>query len=85
MIYDILVKTDSRFLLHKEGDDILIYGSGGFLDSLDLVRLIVSLEEELFKSTGKAVSLSSNRAMSYKNNPYRSLDSLTEFVKECLL
>jgi acyl carrier protein len=83
-LYNILIDLDSRFITKSLIDDFPIYGSGGFLDSLDLVRLIISIEEKLSKDEERAISLSSSRAMSHKNNPYRTFNSLVEFVEECL-
>ena len=84
LVYNTLIKLDERFSLMEDGGDIVVYGSGGLLDSLDLVRLVISLEEVLYKESGKSISLSSNKAMSYKDNPYRSLNSLVEFITQCL-
>jgi acyl carrier protein len=84
IIYNILIDLDSRFVTKSAMDDFPIYGSGGFLDSLDLVRLIISIEQKLSIDENRAISLSSSRAMSHKNNPYRTFNSLVEFVEECL-
>lgn len=84
LVYNALVDLDKRFLVYNIWEDFPVYGQGGFLDSLDLVRLILSIESELSKREGKAISLSSEKAMSYKNNPYKTFFSLVEFAEECL-
>lgn len=84
LVYDTLIDLDKRFITQSILKDFPVYGQGGFLDSLDLVRLILTLEDRLSKREEKSISLSSSRAMSYKNNPYRSFFSLVEFVESCL-
>lgn len=85
LVYDTLREVDSRFSVRKTTEDFPVYGDGGFLDSLDLVRLIITLEQRLSEREGKPISLSSSKAMSYKNNPYRTFYTLVDFVEECLL
>ena len=84
LVYETLKDVDSRFSVRKTTEDFPVYGDGGFLDSLDLVRLVITLEQRLTEAEGKPVSLSSSRAMSYRNNPYRTFYNLVDFVEECL-
>tara|TARA_Y100001958_G_scaffold158296_1_gene155723 strand:+ start:2407 stop:2691 length:285 start_codon:yes stop_codon:yes gene_type:complete len=64
--------------------DDVIYGDGSSLDSLGLVSFIVGLEEELEDAFGKSISLADEKAMSQKSNPYKSIDSLSEFILKLL-
>ena len=66
------------------GIDDTIYGDGSNLDSLGLVSFIVGLEQELEDGFGKSISLADEKAMSRKSNPYKSIDSLSDFIIELL-
>lgn len=72
--------------LWRDGDidTVTFYGMDGIFDSLDLVRFIIYLEEEITKHTYQKVSLRTDKAFSHRRNPFVSLASLEEFVKECI-
>jgi len=57
-----------------------IFDGEDSLDSLSLVSLIVDIEARVEDSFATEVVLASEKAMSMKNSPYRSVGSLTEFV-----
>jgi len=62
--------------------DAPLFGDGGFLDSIDLVNLIVEIENSVNDSFGVSVALADERAMSRRNSPFRNMPALTAFVKE---
>lgn len=64
--------------------DSKLYGSGGMLDSLNLVRLIADLEEEVYLKTNKTITLADEKAMSRKNSPFRSINSLSDYIENVL-
>ena len=64
--------------------DLPIYGGHTNLDSIGLVSFIVSLEQNLEDALNKTISLADERAMSQKNNPYASLNSLCEYISKIL-
>ena len=57
-----------------------IFDGEDSLDSLSLVSLIVDIEARVEDNFSTEVVLASEKAMSMKNSPYRSVASLTEFV-----
>ena len=61
-----------------------LYGSEGGIDSLTLVRLIADLERAAEDQWGKQIVLASERAMSRRNSPFRTIGTLSEFVQEQL-
>lgn len=61
-----------------------IYGKSSRLDSLGLVSFIVNLEQNVEDKLGKAISLADEKAMSQKSNPYKNIESLTEFISSLL-
>lgn len=71
--------------LREVSDDTIIYDGGDGIDSLSLVRLIVSLEERCGEEFGRRLTLADERAMSLRRSPYRSAGALTEFIVERLL
>lgn len=61
--------------------DTQLYGKGGVLDSLGLVRVIAELEEEIYNKTGRSITLADEKAMSQKSSPFRSVASLSEYIE----
>ncbi len=68
--------------MERTGDTIL-YGDGG-LDSMGLVQFIVLAEEQVEDRTGVELTLASDKAMSRKSSPFRTLATLAEYIDECL-
>lgn len=56
-------------------------GNEGVLDSLSLVSLIVSVEQAIEDSFDVSISLASERAMSEKNSPFKSIGSLAQYAE----
>ena len=53
------------------------------LDSMGLVTLIVELEQKLEQEYGLSLTLADDRAMSQRHSPFRTVQSLAEYI--CLL
>jgi acyl carrier protein len=66
------------------GSDSQLYGKGGVLDSLGLVRVIAELEEEIYDSTQIDIILADEKAMSQKSSPFRSVASLADYIEKLL-
>ena len=64
--------------------DSQLYGKGGVLDSLGLVRVIAELEEEIYNHTRIDITLADEKAMSQKASPFRSVASLTGYIEKLL-
>jgi acyl carrier protein len=62
-----------------DGETHLI-GPGAVLDSMGLVTLILEIEQRLEAEHGLTLVLADERAMSQKNSPFRSVQSLTDYV-----
>lgn len=66
--------------LRSPTESTAIFDGDESLDSLSLVSLIVDIEARVEDRFATEVVLASEKAMSMKNSPYRSVSSLTEFV-----
>ena len=60
--------------------DAVLLGAGGAVDSLGLVRLIMTVEQQVQDDFGAAVSLTDERAMSERNSPFRTVGTLIDFI-----
>jgi len=61
-----------------------LFGSGGALDSLGLVSLVLDVEDAVNGATGRAVALSDDRAMSQARSPFRTVGSFVDYIGERL-
>ncbi|MEO0438167.1 MAG: acyl carrier protein [Pseudomonadota bacterium] len=62
---------------------IELFGENGYLDSMGLVSLLLDIEDALLDA-GHEVALSDDKAMSQKNSPFRSVDTLTDYIQNCI-
>jgi acyl carrier protein len=57
-----------------------LLGSQSVLDSMRFVNLIVTIERELEDTFGLALTLADERALSMKASPFRSIQSLADYI-----
>lgn len=57
-----------------------LYGGNSALDSLALVCLITDLEEMISEEFDKDVVLADEKAMSQRTSPFRSVDTLSDYI-----
>ena len=57
-----------------------LMGSETALDSMGLVSLIVTIEREVEDAFGVALTLADERALSMKASPFRSIQSLADYI-----
>jgi hypothetical protein len=57
-----------------------LLGSQSVLDSMHLVSLIVTIEREVEETFGVALTLADERALSMKTSPFRSIQSLADYI-----
>ena len=70
--------------LNNPTKETKLYGIDGVLDSLALVTLITDLEEKICDEFGKDVTLADEKAMSQRHSPFRSVQSLTNYIVKLL-
>ncbi|MBQ7199604.1 MAG: acyl carrier protein [Selenomonadaceae bacterium] len=68
----------------SEGEDTILFGQGGVLDSVDFVTLIIDIEQAVNDEYGENIVISNSRAMSRKNSPFRTVGTLADYIKELL-
>lgn len=64
----------------KKSPRTIFFGDGGQLDSLELVRMILALEETIEDHFDTAITIADARAMSQKNSPFRNVDTLANYI-----
>lgn len=65
----------------KISSNSTLYGEGGELDSLGLVTFLVLLEQNLEDKFNKVITIADEKAMSQKNSPFSTIDSLVEYIE----
>ena|SRR5919197_67390 len=57
-----------------------LLGSHSALNSLQLVSLIIGIEREVEDTFGVALTLADERALSMKESPFRTIESLANYI-----
>jgi len=57
-----------------------LLGKSAKLDSIGLVNLIVTTEQNIEEEFGVAITLADEKAMSQKNSPFRTIETLTNYI-----
>ena len=65
----------------KANEDTVLFGNESVLDSIGLVNIIIDIESRFLDEDIK-ISLTSDKAMSRRNSPFRTISTLAEFIKE---
>jgi acyl carrier protein len=63
-------------------NELILYGEDGIFDSMQVVNLLTIVEEKIFDDMNVEVSLTSERAVSRKESPFRSVKNLIDFILE---
>lgn len=61
-----------------------LYGAGSYLDSLGLVTLLVTLEQDVTEAFKSTVSLMDEQAMSLTHSPFRTIGTLADYIESML-
>lgn len=77
---------DSGALKEKleKSTSTVLFGPDSSLDSLALVSLIISVEERTKQIFSSSIALTDERAMAQKNSPFRTVDTLAEYINNLL-
>ncbi|MBA7672829.1 hypothetical protein ES703_81016 [subsurface metagenome] len=72
---------ESQDFNDKANENTVLFGKESVLDSMDLVNIIIDIES-IFLDEGYEISLTSEKAMSRRNSPFRTISTLAEFIEE---
>ena len=75
-----IFKNQNRIFDKEIEKDSELFGSESLLDSLDLINLIVGIEAEIQKQTGKTISLADDRALEQESSPFETVGSLHKYI-----
>lgn len=67
--------------LRSPRDETILYSGGDGIDSLSLVWLVVETEARINEEFDVSVALASEKAMSMRNSPYRSVGAFADFIQ----
>ena len=68
----------------EKSDSTQLFGSKSKLDSMGLVNLIVTVERLIDEKYGKTITLASEKAFSRSSSPFRTVQTLSEYISELL-
>ena len=74
---------ESQDIEGEANSDTILFGSESALDSMGLVNVVIDIESN-FQGQGYSISLTSERAMSRKSSPFRTVTTLTDFIVELI-
>lgn len=85
-IRSVVIDSVREYLESEEAEievneDVVLFGTGGIVDSMGLVNIIVDIESK-FLDEGFEVSLTSERAVSRQTSPFKTVSTLIEFIAE---
>jgi acyl carrier protein len=87
-IYEAIVETNRLWEGGPQlncAPDTILFGAETAFDSHALVHLIVAVEQRVEDAFSVSVRLADSRAVSRKTSPFRSVQSLADYVEERLL
>ncbi|RJP80128.1 MAG: acyl carrier protein [Desulfobacteraceae bacterium] len=62
----------------------ILYGDNGLLESIQLVNFIVDLEKYIEDEFSRSLSIADEKAISQKNSPFRTIETLCNYVYSLL-
>jgi acyl carrier protein len=81
LINAIIEYLDSQDIDEIATEETVLFGKDSILDSMGLVNVIIDIESR-FLDEDIEVSLTSEKAMSRRNSPFRTVVTLAEFIQE---
>ena len=82
-VREINEQADEKMRLELSSHTILI-GDGSMLDSIGLVTLIVTAEQNIEDRFDVSLTLADEKAMSQKQSPFRTIGSLIDYIEVLL-
>ena len=85
-IEKVLIETINEYFESQDidqvaNDETILFGKDSVLDSMGLVNVIIDIESR-FLDDDIEISLTSEKAMSRRNSPFRTVATLAEYIIE---
>ena len=84
IIEESLQESDSSYKENTITTNTEIFGGGSKLDSLGLINFLVSVEQKIEDTYGMEITIADEKAMSLKNSPFRTVDSLNDYLTKLI-
>ena len=68
----------------EQSTKTVLFGKDGKLDSLGLVTLLVIIEQNIEDEFDVSITIADERAMSQKHSPFRTIESLANYIEMLL-
>ena len=72
---------ESKEITETANENTVLFGKNSILDSMGLVNVIIDIES-IFLDEDIEISLMSEKAMSRRNSPFRTITTLADFIEE---
>ena len=61
--------------------DTVLYGESSSIDSIGLINIIVTVEQNIEDDFEKSITLADQKAMSQKQSPFKTVESLAKYIQ----
>jgi acyl carrier protein len=61
--------------------DTVLYGDSSSIDSIGLINIIVTVEQNIEDDFEKSITLADQKAMSQKQSPFKTVESLAKYIQ----
>jgi len=61
--------------------DTVLYGESSSIDSIGLINIIVTVEQNIEDDFEKSITLADQKAMSQKKSPFKTVESLAKYIQ----
>ena len=79
-----MIINEASSIIDLENDEInfdtTIYGNDSRLDSLGLVNLLVTIEQNIEDEFDVSITIADEKAMSQKRSPFRTIGTLADYI-----
>ena len=58
-----------------------MYGESSSIDSIGLINIIVTVEQNIEDDFEKSITLADQKAMSQKQSPFKTVESLAKYIQ----
>ena len=87
LVIQTLIENNSEIkspLLVSPTPETVLFWKNGVLDSLELVKLISDLEENVYRKSGIQITLADEKTMSQRISPFRTVQTLVDYIHRLL-